>query len=122
MIDRQTILYAARLPTRRNFPDSEVRKIARSVANWTWGRHFQRPAPDSREKRMLQLIGAESRRARNSGRDSRIVALHAAGLSYRAIGEAADVNKATAYRVVKRGGEIGATPAELRRALGVNYA
>ena len=60
MVDRQTVMYAARLPTRRNFPDAEVRKTALSVANWTWGRHFQRPALDSRLQAYRQVRQAEN--------------------------------------------------------------
>ena len=122
MVGQQAARYAALLRSRRNFPDSEIRKLGRSVTSWTWKKVFKRPALDSRLQAYRQVRQAETRRARNAGRDSQIVALHAAGLSYRAIGEAADVNKATAYRVVKRGGEIGATSAELRRALGVKDA
>lgn len=119
LVGQRAAVYAARLPTRRGFPDSEIRKLARSVSSWTWGKTFQRPAPDATEKRMLQLVGAESRRARNAGRDSRIIELRAAGLSYRRIAVDVGVNESTAFRVVRRGGQIGATPAELSRALSV---
>ena len=121
MVGQRASLYAGMLPTRHDFLDSELRKTAHSVAVWTWDKTFRRPV-DSRTQAYRQVLSVESRRARSASRDSRIIELRAAGVSYAAIARDAGLSKSAVYAVVQRGGAIAATPAELRRALGVKDA
>ena len=117
IVGQRASLYASTLPTRVDFPDSELRKTARSVASWTWGESFRRPAVDGRMQAYRQLLGRESTRARNAGRDTHVLELRTAGLSYAAIARDAGLSKSTVYAVVKRGGQIAASTEELSRAL-----
>ena len=117
MVGQRASFYAGMLPTRHDFQDSELRKTAHSVAVWTWGKTFRRPVVDSRTQAYRQVLSVESRRARSASRDSRIIELRAAGVSYAAIARDAGLSKSAVYAVVQRGGAIAATPVELRKAM-----
>ena len=107
-----------RIRNRTDYPDGKALDMGRRVAEWTWQKHFRRPEADSQEKRMLQLVGAENRRAKNHARNEAILSLHAAGFSLRQIAAHVGLGRSAVGDLLKRGtAEIAAKPEELARAL-----
>ena len=114
----RAVTWGYRVPNKRGFSDAEMLAVGKSVGEWTWGKNFRRPEADIKEKRMLQLIGAENRRAKNHDRNEAILGLHAEGLSVRQIAAHVGLGRNGVHKVLKRGtAEIAATPEELARAL-----
>ena len=133
---------AERFPDRTNFPDAEAAKVGRQVAAWTFDtlNEYQRPKgkgitygkrntqglgivsiKDFQDKQGYRaVLSHESRRLENAARDAAIIDRLAAGASYRSIAVDVGLAASTVMRLVNRyraGAGIGATPAEVERAL-----
>ena len=96
---------AARIPDRSDFPDSEVRTIAWSIANWTWNHpDFGRTSGkvDHHTQSRRGVKSGRSRRAATSERDTWIRQLVVEGHSQRHIAMTVGVSQATVSRVLRR--------------------
>ena len=89
----------ARIP--KPLPDDEVRRLAWSVASWTWsGGGPVDHSPAAQRRRGLK--SGRLRRAATRERDKAMAAMRARGASWRAIGAAFGVTHMTAKRAVER--------------------
>ena len=113
----QALRYGELLTDRTDFLNEELLRIAVSVALWTWGKSFRRPAPDPQLQAYRSMLGRVSVRVANRERDAFILELRRQGQSLRAIGREVGITEGAVRKVVARGGQVNPTPEEMANAV-----